>query len=190
MMPSVESSWVGLGFLLSELGLAVWRRAKASGGMSNRDAGSLRLLWIVISISMFVGVELSVNGARPFLPAGFSWSLLGLGIFAAGALLRWWAIWHLGRFFTVNVALADDHRVVDTGPYHWVRHPSYSGLLLQFAGFGLTLNTWPSLAVVLIPPTLALLRRIRVEEAALCAHLPDSYPTYAARTKKIVPLVF
>lgn len=189
MLP-VEPSWVGLGFLFSELGLAVWRRAKASSGTSDRDAGSLRLLWIVISLSMFAGVELSVNGVKPFLPVGFPWPLLGLGVFAAGAVLRWWAIWHLGQFFTVNVALADDHRVVDTGPYRWVRHPSYSGLLLQFAGFGLTLGTVPSLAVVLAPPALALLQRIRVEEAALRAHLPYSYPAYVARTKKIVPLVF
>lgn len=189
-MPPVESSWVGLGFLLSEVGLAVWRRAKATRGMSDRDAGSLRRLWIVISLSIFAGVELSVNGVRPFLPGRVPWPLVGLVVFVAGAFVRWWAIWHLGRFFTVNVAVAADHRVVDTGPYRWVRHPSYSGLLLQFAGFGLTLNTLPSLAVVVIPPTLALLHRIRVEEDALRVHLPDSYPAYAERTKKIVPGMF
>ena len=189
-MPSPESAWVGLGFLFSELGLAVWRRAKASGAMSDRDAGSLRMLWIVISLSIVAGVGLSVNGARPFLPAGFPWPTVGLTVFAVGALVRWWAIWHLGRFFTVNVAVAADHRVVDTGPYRWVRHPSYSGLMLQFVGLGLTLGTVPSVAVGLILPTLALMHRIRVEEAALRAHLPDTYPAYAARTKKIVPLVF
>ena len=72
---------------------------------------------IVISLSIVAGVELSVNRVRPFLPAGLPWPTVGLGIFAAGVLLRWWSIWHLGRFFTVNVAVAADHRVVDTGPY-------------------------------------------------------------------------
>ena len=183
-------AWVGLGFLFSELGLAVWRRATAAGAMSDRDAGSLRRLWIVITLSMAAGVILSEYAVRPYLPVGLPWRSIGLGVFAVGAIVRWWSIWHLGRFFTVNVAVAADHRVVDTGPYRWVRHPSYSGLLLQFAGFGLTLGTVPALVVVLVPPTLALLHRIRVEEAALRAHLPDSYPAYAARTKKIVPLVF
>ena len=183
-------AWIGLGFLFSELGLAVWRRAAATGTMSDRDAGSLRLLWIVISLSMAAGVILSEYGVRPLLPAVPLWPVIGLGVFVVGALVRWWSIWHLGRFFTVNVAVAADHRVVDTGPYRRIRHPSYLGLLLQFAGFGLTLGSLPALAVVLVPPTWALLRRIRVEETALRAHLPDSYPSYIARTKKIVPLVF
>ena len=184
------SACIGCGFLFSELGLAVWRRAKAAGGMSDRDAGSLRLLWIVITLSMVAGVLLSGYGVRPYLPAGFPWSAMGLGLFAAGALLRWWSIWHLGRFFTVNVSVAADHRVVDTGPYRLIRHPSYAGLLLQFVGFGLTLGTFPAVAATLILPTLTLLHRIRVEEAALCAHLPGSYPAYVSRTKKMVPLVF
>ena len=189
-MLSDASAWIGFGFFLSELGLAIRRRAMASGGTTDRDAGSLRLLWIVITLSMVAGVLLSSYGVHPYLPVGYPWPMLGLGLFAAGALLRWWSIWHLGRFFTVNVSVATDHRVVDTGPYRLIRHPSYSGLLLQFAGFGLTLGTLPALALVLVLPTLALLHRIRVEEAVLYAHLPDSYPAYAARTKKIMPLVF
>lgn len=184
------SAWIGIGFLLSELGLAVRRRAKATGDASDRDAGSLRLLWIVISLSITAGVLLSAHGARPYLPAGLPWAAFGLGMFAVGAILRWWAIWHLGRFFTVNVSIAADHRVVDTGPYHRVRHPSYSGLLLQFAGFGLTLGTVPAFVAVFIPTAATLLHRIRVEEAALRTSLPDTYPAYAARTKKIVPFVF
>lgn len=189
-MLSSGSAWVGCGFLLSELALAMWRRGTATKGASDRDAGSLRLLWVVISASITAGVLLSMHGVHPYLPAGFPWQTVGVALFAAGTILRWWSIRHLGRFFTVNVAVAADHRVVDTGPYRWVRHPSYSGLLLQFAGFGLTLGTVPSVAAVLVPPLAALLHRIRVEEAALRAHLPDSYPAYAARTKKIVPLVF
>ena len=189
-MLSDASAWIGLGFLLSELGLAIRRRATASGDTVDRDAGSLRLLWIVIALSVVAGVLLSSYGVRPYLPAGYPWPVLGMGLFMAGALLRWWSIWHLGRFFTVNVSVAADHRVVDTGPYRLIRHPSYSGLLLQFAGLGLTLGMFPALVVVLVLPTLALLHRIRVEEFTLSAHLPDSYPAYVARTKKIVPLVF
>ena len=181
---------LGAGFLASEVGLAVWRRASSKGNTENRDGGSLRLLWIVISASITAGAFLAVNGVKPWLPAGFPWAWVGASVFVFGSALRWWSIGHLGRFFTVNVAIASDHRVVDSGPYRFVRHPSYTGLLLQFIGLGLSLGTVPSLLAVVVLPTLAILYRIRIEETALHAHLPVAYATYAARTKKIVPLVF
>ena len=86
--------------------------------------------------------------------------------------------------------MASDHQVVDTGPYRWVRHPSYSGLLLQFAGLALTFGSVPSVAVVLVPTFLALLYRIKVEEAALRTHLGARYEVYMQKTKRLVPLVF
>lgn len=188
-MPPFASALVGIGFFLSELSLAVWRRATAKTGSQERDAGSLRLLWIVNLLAIGSGVTLAALGVGPRLPGGIPWEAAGLGVFFLGTALRWWAIRHLGRFFTVNVTVADDHRVIDTGPYRLVRHPSYSGLLLQFAGLGLTLGVLPSFLVVLILPTLAILYRIRVEEAALRAGLP-AYAAYMGRTKKIVPLLF
>ncbi len=188
-MLSLASAYAGIGFFFSEAGLAIWRRATAKSGAQERDAGSLRLLWIVNVLSIVTGVMLSAHGIGPRLPGGIPWEATGLGVFSVGTILRWWAICHLGRFFTVNVAVAADHRVIDTGPYRFVRHPSYSGLLLQFAGLGLTLGTWLSFLVVAIPPTLAILYRIRIEESALRAHLP-AYAAYMDRTKKIVPLLF
>ncbi len=189
-MFSLVSGFLGIGFFLSEAGLALRRRASAKGTAVDRDAGSLRILWIVISASITAGWFLAARGVGPWLPAGLPWPLVGVGVFVTGAALRWWSIWHLGRFFTVDVAVAEDHRVVDTGPYRFVRHPSYTGLLLQFAGLGLSLGTLPALLVILIPPTMAILHRIRIEEAALHAHLANAYADYSLRTKKIVPLIF
>ena len=182
--------YLGIGFLLSEMVLAFRRRASAKGSAVNHDAGSLQILWVVISASIFAGFSLAARGVGPRLPVGLPWPLIGVAVFAPGAALRWWSIWHLGRFFTVNVAVAADHRVVDTGPYRFVRHPSYTGLLLQLAGLGLSLHALPSLLVMLILPTLAILYRIRIEEAALRAHLVEAYAEYSLRTKKIVPLIF
>ncbi len=189
MLPDAFA-YLGIGFLLSEMALGFWRRASSKGHVENRDAGSLRLLWIVNSAAITAGAFLSAQGVKPWLPAGYPWSWIGASVFAIGAALRWWSIWHLGRFFTVNVAVAQDHRVVDTGPYRYIRHPSYTGIILEYSGLGLTLGTWPSLLTVLIFPVVAILYRIRVEEKALNAHLPSAYAAYSARTKKIVPLVF
>ena len=189
MIP-IAFTCLGAGFLIPELGLALWRRASTKGNAGNRDGGSLGLLWVVISASITAGAFLSAYGVQPSLPAGFLWPWVGVAIFVLGAALRWWSIWHLGRFFTVNVAVAEDHRVVDTGPYRAIRHPSYAGLLLQFIGLGLTLGTLPSLLVIFVFPTLAILYRISIEEAALRFYLPVAYAAYSARTKKMVPLIF
>ena len=60
----------------------------------------------------------------------------GLVLFAAGLSLRWYSVVYLGRLFTYDVAIAADHRVVDSGPYRYIRHPAYSGSLLTFVGLG------------------------------------------------------
>jgi protein-S-isoprenylcysteine O-methyltransferase len=108
----------------------------------------------------------------------------------AGIALRWWAIIHLGRFFTVNVAIAADHRVVDDGPYRFVRHPSYTGALMSFVGLGLTTGNWLAAVVLVVPISVAFLRRITIEERVLAAALGEPYRAYAARTKRLVPFLY
>jgi len=71
-----------------------------------------------------------------------------------------------------------------------LRHPSYTGLLLAFAGLGLTAANWVSLAGVVILPLVALLWRIHAEERALLATLGDRYRSYAAQHKRLIPLVW
>ena len=115
---------------------------------------------------------------------------LATALFAAGLALRWYAIVHLGRFFTVDVAIAPDHQVVDTGPYRWVRHPSYAGALTAFAGLALATANVLSVALLLVPVVAVFLHRIRVEETALRAALGEAYVRYALRTKKLIPLVY
>src|SRR5205085_11035296 len=104
--------------------------------------------------------------------------------------LRWWAILELGRFFTVDVQIARDHHIVDTGPFRLVRHPSYSGVLLAFVGVGLSLANWAAVLVLLLPIFAAFLRRMNVEEEALRGALGESYVRYMQRTKRLVPGVY
>jgi hypothetical protein len=73
---------------------------------------------------------------------------------------------------------------VEVGPYRWVRHPSYTGTLVISTGVGLTLENWLSLAIMLLLPLAAMLRRISVEETALTEVLGQPYQ---ARTKRLVP---
>ena len=107
--------------------------------------------------------------------------------FVGGLAFRWWAVITLGKFFTVDVATHDDHALVATGPFRFVRHPSYTGLLLAFCGFGLSFGNTLSLIALMVPIVAALWYRMRVEEEALRRALGAPYDAYCARTKRLIP---
>ena len=111
----------------------------------------------------------------------------GLLLMVAGIVIRQWSILTLGRFFTVDVRVRPDQTVVDRGPYRWVRHPSYSGLVLFFVGVGLALSNWASLIVLGALPTAGLVVRIRSEERALFASLGEDYRSYAGCRRRLFP---
>jgi protein-S-isoprenylcysteine O-methyltransferase Ste14 len=93
----------------------------------------------------------------------------------------------LGRSFRTTVEVDAGQQVGTGGPYRWVRHPSYTGILLIAAGLGLAGGTWPGLAICLVLPPVAMLLRIRVEEAALSRVLGEPYRAYRRRTKRLIP---
>lgn len=180
---------LGLIYIVSEALLIVARRSRKSAD-STKDAGSLRLLWIVILASISLGVNLSRRWPVAALPHQHLFAVLGLAIFIAGLILRWYSIIQLGRFFTVNVAIAEDHELIESGPYRWVRHPSYTGALLAFLGFSFSLGNWLALLVIIVPIFFAFSYRMNVEERALRNALGDRYSSYAERTKRLVPLIY
>lgn len=174
---------------VSEILLAVFKRARA-GAAQIEDRGSMRLLWCVIAVSVGAAIACEwVPSARLALPSWLYYAL-ALGLILTGLSIRWISILTLGRFFTVNVAIHADQRVVETGVYRHVRHPSYAGLLLAFLGLGISFANWLSLLVLLGPVTLAVVNRIRKEEQALLHALGPAYAAYSARTKRLVPGLF
>jgi protein-S-isoprenylcysteine O-methyltransferase len=184
-----SASVLALVYLLSEWGLALKRRAKGSESRI-QDRGSLTLLWIVIVTSVTMSFEIAHVLPAAGMGAVPAVRVVGIAIFAAGLAIRWYAIVHLGRFFTINVAIATDHRLIDTGPYRFVRHPSYTGALMAFLGLGLCLANWASLAVMLVPVFLVFLWRIHVEEGALLKALGEQYRHYMRRTRRLIPAVY
>jgi protein-S-isoprenylcysteine O-methyltransferase len=182
------TTWLGLSFGLSEVALAIFKRAKTADA-SGADRGSLPLLWIVILASVYAAYSASYVAPQWHIRQTGLCFATGLAVFAVGLGLRWYAIVYLGRFFTVDVAIAADHRLVDSGPYRYIRHPSYTGALLALLGLGLCLCNWVSLAVILAP-VLVFVRRIQVEEAALLAGLGDGYRRYMQHTRRLIPGVY
>ncbi len=188
-------------FLLAVMftGEALLMRSRLSGdARRTSDRGSLRLILAVIAASVVIA---GVVGRR-FPQARFAalfdldasavaaLQATGFALFVAGLALRWYSMRYLGRLFTFDVAVAADHRVVDTGPYRLVRHPAYTGSLLSFVGLGLYAGNALALPLLLVPIALALRYRIGVEEAALTSALGPRYADYAARTRRLVPFVY
>jgi protein-S-isoprenylcysteine O-methyltransferase len=179
---------VGLIFCLSELVIAVTKRS--GGGAVSKDQNSLRVLLRVIFLSIFLGIWVSRTARWGWLPHRHAFERVGVALFVLGTALRWWSILLLGKFFTVDVAIAPDHRLVESGPYRYLRHPSYSGALLAFVGMGLTMGNVLSLLIMLVPIVPAFLWRIRIEESALQGTFGVAYRDYSARTKRLIPGVY
>jgi protein-S-isoprenylcysteine O-methyltransferase len=173
-------------FPVSEIALALVKRSK-SASSAVADRGSMRALWMAIALGVGLAIASEwVTFARVLAPADMLRGL-ALVLILVGLTIRWLAIFTLGRLFTVDVAIQTDHRVVQAGPYRFVRHPSYSGLLLAFLGLGVFFGNWLSLMVLLVPITVAVVNRITKEEHALHAALGAPYAEYCSRTKRLIP---
>lgn len=128
-MPLVVALTLGAWALL-ELGVRVCERVQGKGGRQ-RDRGT-RIL-----VALTLGVTIATAAAAPLtLPASAPLPAAGLVMMWLGLALRVWAIAALGGHFRTTVEVEAGQTVVSTGPYGWVRHPSYTGLLLIAAGFG------------------------------------------------------
>jgi protein-S-isoprenylcysteine O-methyltransferase len=182
------SAGLGLIYFLSELSLSLTRRSRGTG--VKQDRSTLRVLWLVILLSIVAALRVTQSFPVAAIPHADVCALVGVTLFVAGLALRWWAIIVLGRFFTVDVQIASDHELVEAGPFRVLRHPSYTGVLLAFAGFALSLANWAAFLVLLLPITAALLYRIIVEEEALRHAFGRPYLDYMARTKRLVPGIY
>lgn len=176
-------------FAVSEIALAISRRADPESAHV-QDEGSMRLLWTVISVSWFAGAALAFIPHTRLPRAPALHRTIALALLAGGLTLRWLAILWLGRLFTVDVTISKEHVMVESGPYRWLRHPSYTGLLLAFAGIAALMWNWLSMVAILVPIWLALAVRIRREEDALGSQFGAAYRAYCERTWRLVPWVY
>jgi protein-S-isoprenylcysteine O-methyltransferase Ste14 len=162
------------------------RRAEAR----STDKGSLRLLLVGTALGLaWLLAASSIAPAAAIRPTTLAFAA-GMAMFLAGFGLRRWSEITLGRYFTFTVMTSADQPVITSGPYRFVRHPGYTGVLLVVIGAGLVNGNWVGLAGWTLLVALPLLHRIRVEENALLSALGDRYGAYAAHHKRLMPLVW
>jgi protein-S-isoprenylcysteine O-methyltransferase len=188
----------GLGLVLFDTSYFVWivselfgavlipglRRRGATRVKRDRGSGALIIFTVLVSIILALGLGYAGVGALPdwvFYP--------GIFLMLLGVLVRQWAIAVLGRFFSLTVRVAEDHRVVVKGPYRLVRHPSYAGVLITFIGLALAVQSWGALLVLLTVFGVSYGYRMRVEERVLQSELGQDYAEYMKRTKRLIPFL-
>lgn len=161
------------------------RRGKGSTARDRGTRSLLAIMWFVAFAAASGLVGWLGNGSRWQLGA---WSQAGgLALMWLGLALRTWAVCTLGAAFRTTVEVDAAQPVVDAGPYRLIRHPSYTGMLLIAAGYGLALGNWLSLVILLAIPPVPVLRRIAVEEVALAEVIGQPYLAYQQRTKRLLP---
>ena len=176
-------------WIASEILLQVLTPTTRSQGKL-RDRGSLILLLAAIFGAIWAAGEYA--GRHPHtMFGGATWlETLALVLMAIGLGIRWTAVITLGRSFSTNVAIHATQSLRTTGLYRWVRHPSYSGMLVLFAAVGIYERNWISFAILLIVPTAGLLYRIHVEEQALTEAFGPEYAQYSKRVKRLIPMIY
>ncbi len=148
------------------------------------------MLWLVETVCVACSVMVAYRLPVCVLAPRHLFLVCGICVFVIGLVLRLYSILYLGRFFTINVAIATDHRLIDSGPYRFVRHPSYTGALMLFLGLGLGMGNWLSLVVITVPVFAAFWWRMRIEETALAEALGEPYRIYMKRTKRLIPVIY
>jgi len=180
--------------VLAMFGASEWSirlRSRMNHGGTRLDRGSI----VVVIVTAVLGVAAAFALAAGVQSAGIRTArLAGLSHrprrHHSRMALRRWAVLALGQFFTVQVQVRSGQTVVDTGPYRFVRHPSYTAIIMSFVGIGVALENWLSLVVIIVVPTIGLIIRIRVEERALLNALGEPYREFSQSRARIIPKVW
>ena len=135
---------------------------------------------------------------RPFLPpvpalaggAGIAFGVFTIGVAAASVWLVWAAVRHLGKQWAVAARLVENHKLITTGPYSYVRNPIYTGMLGMLIATGLAMEHWIALIVAVVLFAIGLVIRVRSEEKLLRAAFGEEFEEYARRVPAVLPGIY
>ena len=163
---------------------------KESKKEDSKDAGSVKVIMAVMQLAFFAAFPLAwVRGTM--MPAESRLFVFygGVGLVFLGSVLRRICWKALGEYFTGDVRAREGQPVIQSGPYKWVRHPSYTAGMLMNLGIGFALTNWLSVGILLIATAAAYGYRVHVEERALVAELGAPYADYMRSHKRFIPFI-
>lgn len=170
-------------FIILTVELRIFSRQRLAEGFS-RDRKSLLLILVGVTLSLFslfIFPYLEIGRLNP------NFTYLGIFVMLSGFILRQWSIQILGKLFTPVISIKAGHKLIIKGPYKYVRHPSYSGLLMELLGASLAISNWISFILTFCFMLPALIYRIKAEEKELLKQFGQDYIDYKRKTKMLIP---
>jgi protein-S-isoprenylcysteine O-methyltransferase Ste14 len=163
--------------------------AKNSSPAKSSEAKSSRGVHVFLTNAALLLIAAPIHGLGRFVSASSALMMVGLVIELAGLSIAIWARRHLGRNWSGEITIKQDHQLIRTGPYRYLRHPIYTGILTMFVGLTLATGEWLGL-IGLAVAVIAYWRKTRMEEATLNAAFGAEYDAYRRDTWAVVPGVF
>ena len=165
------------------------RQRSKSKVMASSDRSSLG--WLYGLITLGYALSFSIGATR--IGRIYDWNTfftIGMSLIVIGFMIRIHSILTLKQYFTYSVAKVENHKIIETGLYKFIRHPGYLGQLIIFIGISISVSNWLSILVMMIPIIPGYLYRIRVEEKFMLEQLGEDYINYQERTKRIIPMIY
>jgi protein-S-isoprenylcysteine O-methyltransferase Ste14 len=183
---------VAILWIASEIVLSLFRRARNKS--KDFDKSNSLILWIINILSISIGINIAVksgsSGIGSFSTAYPLINYIGLLLIISGIAVRWTAILTLGRQFTTTLTIVENHKIIDTGIYKHIRHPSYTGGLMSFLGLSIAFSNWITFLVIFFPILFGYIYRINIEEKLLVSYFGEEYIAYSRNTYRLIPNIY
>lgn len=171
--------------------LLIWTVAAARTKQAMRREGSGS--WAIHMLPLMLAVVLLVNDHLPghvlegrMLPYLGVYYWIGLALTIGGLAFAVWARLYIGSNWSASAQVKAEHELVRTGPYHFVRHPIYTGMLAAFFGCGLAIDEWRGLVAFLIVLA-AFWYKLKLEERWMIETFGDDYRDYRRHARALIP---
>lgn len=181
LIPGLWVAWA-VYWCVASRGTKTTRRRESLGSRA-AHLGPLALAAILLLLRSVPGWL----GLR-WLPASGTTYAVGVGLVVLGLGFSVWARIALAGNWSATVTVKHDHTIVRSGPYRWLRHPIYTGLLLAFVGCAVALGEWRGMVALAIVAA-ALWRKLRLEERWLTEEFGTRYSDYRRETWALIPFV-
>jgi len=183
--------------LVLTLGISAFhrKRARDEGGTIKRQEEGWAALVARMGVALPLLIVILLN---IFWPGSVTWTkfyvpawlrILGLTLSVLCVPLLWWVFRSIGKNISETVLIKDQHELVTSGPYQWVRHPLYGGALVLLLSISLVFGDWIIMGYTLVGIMAFRLLVIPAEEKQLLKAFGEAYECYQSRTGALLPWI-
>jgi len=153
------------------------------------DRNTMLLITIVSGIGQIISIIEWAYFRQTKISLSY-WTIAGGLLLLSGTIFRLYAIHTLGKYFTATVQIRHEHKIIATGPYRFLRHPSYTGAFIAMLGSALFLQSMSGILIFGIGMLYVYYLRINTEEQTLLQNFGESYTKYSRHTWRMFPWVW